>query len=750
MVDPVNGGDAAHALTHVSEEHSMTSLSRLSSAIGATMFAVALIVPPNAAIAATTGETTSSSPSVVINEVVYDDVVPGTPDSIELFNAGTETVELSGWSLHDDKDRTGKGTISGTLAPGEFTVFQQKEGSQGDFDFGLGKGDSAVLKDATGAVVDRLDYKATAPLADWSRCPDGSGDFAPGAQVTLGSANICEDSGQAEEPEESLSPLVINEIDSSPADWVELYNSGDNTVDLTGYEIRDNSDDHRWQFTSGSVAPRGFVTIDAKSTGLVFDDVAAVFVPGTFEEALGIGSGDSIRLYDSTGATVDEYSWTEHASLNGDAALATYARCPDGTGEFALAHPTPGTANSCFSANELDPQEPPATAAPAKPFPTVGMAKIQDVSFLDDSSGLDWADDYLWAVDNGTGRFWKLTAHADGSVSFVDGWETGKRVRYAKDAQDPEAAGPDTEGITMAGDGRLYIASERDNSNKGVNYNVLLQADPEADGPDVVASQEWDLTALLPTVSANMGIEAVEWVPNSEVAGKLWDHNTGAAFNPKVYHGIANGVFFVGLENNGHVYAFVLNSDGTAQLISDIDPGIGGAMGLNYLVREHTLYVESDNGYDGRIAAISLNATANPDVTLYARPEGLANVNNEGFAIAEECADSARAAWFFQDGVAEGALSSVLMPCDGPSNGETPGGDETQNANPTPPPTDTASPGDGAGNKGNGQTQRAQSVPVAVTSQPLPRTGADSAGLVIVAALLLAAGGALYYLRRRA
>lgn len=130
------------------------------------------IANPSAAPAAASASAATSEPAqittpvtsesqsvsaIAINEVVYDDVVPGTPDSIELYNAGTEAVDLDGWSLHDNKDRTGKGTITGTLKPGEFAVFTQKEDGQGDFDFGLGKGDSAVLKDANGNIVDRLD-----------------------------------------------------------------------------------------------------------------------------------------------------------------------------------------------------------------------------------------------------------------------------------------------------------------------------------------------------------------------------------------------------------------------------------------------------------------------------------------------------------------------------------------------------------------------------------------------------------------
>ncbi|MDO4480705.1 MAG: hypothetical protein Q4B56_06560 [Erysipelotrichaceae bacterium] len=49
------------------------------------------------------------------------------------------------------------------------------------------------------------------------------------------------------------------------------------------------------------------------------------------------------------------------------------------------------------------------------------------------------------------------------------GFENGKGVNFTT----PTAKGPDTEGITVAGNGFVYLASECDNSDKGVNYNVM-------------------------------------------------------------------------------------------------------------------------------------------------------------------------------------------------------------------------------------------------------------------------------------
>ena len=45
-----------------------------------------------------------------------------------------------------------------------------------------------------------------------------------------------------------------------------------------------------------------------------------------------------------------------------------------------------------------------------------------------------------------------------------------------------------------------------------------------------------------------------------------------AVFDATNYpNAIASGVFFVALEDNGHVYAYVLNEDGSSVQIADID-----------------------------------------------------------------------------------------------------------------------------------------------------------------------------------
>ncbi|MGX5697955.1 lamin tail domain-containing protein, partial [Agromyces soli] len=850
--------------------------------------ALALAASPAAAPAAVAAEPGApAAPVVVVNEILYDDL-GGAADAIELFNASAAPVDVSGWSVQDDdRDAAKTGTVPAqtVIAPGGYLVLT-KDATPG-FPFGLGKGDAVFLFGAGGVthadLVDSYAYAAGAPLGDWSRCADG-GEWAHATAVTLGAANDCTPVVVPGEP----GSVVLSEIDSGPADWVELINPGDEAIDLSGYELRDNSDDHRWFFAAGTELAAGArLVVEASTAG-----VDANGAPLAFQDAIGIGGADSIRLLTPSAELVDSYAWTNHPAIDGSEAAASWARCPDGTGPWSLARVTPGAANDCvlpkIAISEVesngdaadwveivntgtDPvdlagwtvmdNDPVGHAADVTPVPagtvlapgsyfvfdggvhfgfglgandvaavrnaagaTVaeyawtthavgtwarcgdvfvdapvatkgaangcddggetpgegdaeawpGAAEVtvidQTAMFLEDSSGLDaqaTADGvFLWAVDNGTGTFWKLRVAADGSASFAPGWEEGKRARFQRDAGNPAAKGPDTEGITVDADGTVYLASERDNGNKGVNQNTVLAVDPDAPGPDVVASQEWDLTASLPQVAANTGIEAVEWVSDASLQGRLVDQNTGSGYDPADYPGHGDGLFFVALEDNGFAYAYALGADGSIDQVAAIDPGMGGAMALDYDTVLGELWVVCDNGCDGRAARIAFTG-GEPVIRHFARPAGMPNTNNEGFATAPAvlstpvadasaavapaarasaapaalaaeaslaAATTVRPAWWFEDGVAAGALRAGTLPGavdDGEPGGE-PGGQ----------------PGGGTGGSDGSGSGSAPAVGSGTSG--LAETGVD-AGLLALAplGLLAAAAGAVLVLAAR-
>ncbi len=106
--------------------------------------------------------------------------------------------------------------------------------------------------------------------------------------------------------------VVINEFELSPPDngtvWVELYNTGDSAVDLTGWKI--NIVDEPWQgpiLLKGSIEPKGFVAFDGQDTWTA------------------TGNG-TVFLYDASGAEVDKTS-QQNDNSHSD---FTYGRMPDG------------------------------------------------------------------------------------------------------------------------------------------------------------------------------------------------------------------------------------------------------------------------------------------------------------------------------------------------------------------------------------------------------------------------------------
>lgn len=848
------------------------------------LLAAAAVTASGFAAATLPGAALAAEPGVVVNEILYDDL-GGAPDSIELYNASGSPVDVSGWTVQDaDLDPLKTGTIGAatTIAPGGFLVLTKDAG----FPFGLGKGDAVNLFDAANQPVDSYAYAAGAPLGDWSRCADG-GEWAHATAVTLGAANVCTEPETPEEP----GSVVLNEIDSGPADWVELINPGDAAFDLSGYELRDNSDDHRWFFAAGTSIEAGArLVVEASTPGVDVNGATQ-----EFQAAIGIGGSDSIRLFAPDTTLLDQFAWTKHPSVDGSEAAASWARCPDATGDFALALVTPGAANECvpptIAINEVEsngdasdwvevvntgaepvdlsgwtlldndpvghaadvtpvadgtslapgaffvfdgaahfsfglggddratirnaagltvvehawaahaavtwarcpdgtgefgdatsstkgasnacgtggpggPGEVPAEAWPGSP--EVGVID-ESTMFEGDSSGLDaeaTADGVvLWVVDNGTGLFWKLDANADGTVAFADGWEEGKRARFQRDAGNPDAKGPDAEGITVDADGRVYLASERDNSNKGVNQNVVLAIDPDAPGPDVVASQEWDLTASLPQVAANTGIEAVEWVSDASLQGRLVDANTGAGYDPADYPGHGDGLFFVAVEDNGFVYAYALGADGSIDQVAAIDPGVGGVMALDYDTVIGELWAVCDDGCEGLAARIAFTG-GTPAIAHFARPAGMPNLNNEGFATAPAALSSVAAeaspapASLLRDGGAEASASALAAASATPTvrpawwfaDGEQPAALRAGTLPGAPVEGPGEQPGTGGGTGGTGGPGGTGSG--AAGPAGLASTGVE-AGLLALApiAVLVAAAGAVLLLvarRRRA
>ncbi|WNY32838.1 lamin tail domain-containing protein [Curtobacterium flaccumfaciens] len=454
--------------------------------------------------------------------------------------------------------------------------------------------------------------------------------------------------------------MRINEVESqdgTPGDWVELTNTGSTTVDLGGYVLRDNDDDHAYTIPAGTtVAAGGFTVLDEAAFGF------------------GLGKADSARLFDARGAVVDSTSWTAHATT-------TYGRNPDGTGDFAeTAAPTKGAANRFAGVVT-------AEAWPGGPDETV---LDDEDTFTGDLSGLDWTtsttsrDGQLWAVQNGDGLLYHLTS--DGAGGWAPSNAAGTDLRYADGTGTPDA-----EGVTVTSDdpGAVYVSTERNNDVSSTSRpSVLRYATTDGSEATLLATDEWNLAADFPGLGANAGLEGVTWIPDTWLtAHGFTDERTGAAYAPSRYAGHGEGLFFVGVEGTASVYAYALMDDGSSARIATIATSLAVVADVQFDPTLDALWVVCDDVCSGRTALYEVTDGAFSASTLYEAPSAAdRTLANEGFAISGVCTDGERATFSADDNDTDGfSLRTGTYPCEG---GDTDPGTE-------PTPTPIPSPGDG-------------------------------------------------------
>lgn len=563
--------------------------------------------------------------TVHINEVESSGGTPG--DWFELVNLGSTTVDLVGWSMLDNDDTHQRYVFpaGSAIAPGGYLVVEEAQ-----FGFGLGAADSVRLFDAGGTPYESFAWTAHATTT-YGRCPNGVGPFVTSTTSTKGTTNDCG------------SPIRINEVESNegvPGDWVELFNPTSSAVDVAGLVVRDNDDAHTFTIPAGtSIAAGGYLVIDEATLGF------------------GFGSGDSARLFDSASVLIDAFAWTAHASTS-------WGRCPNGNGSFAeTVNVTRGAVNAC-----------PGDAAPWPGDSVVHTVDGLNV-FGGNLSGLVYEPSdtagpgVLWAVRNGPGALFRLVFDGGLWTPETSGnWILGKALAY------PDGGGnPDAEGVAVADGGAtggLYVSTERDNAASAVSRNSILRVDVTGTSTALVATHEWNLTSDLPVVGANLGMEAITWIPDAFLVGQGFiDESRGSAYDPNNYPDHGSGLFFVGLEANGTIYAYALNhADGSFTRVATVSSGMTGVMDLHFDAETGELWAVCDDTCGGASTLLRIEASSHrfvPTQTL-ARPAGMPNLNNEGFALVplSECVAGQRAVFWSDDSETDGhALRSGRLSC---------------------------------------------------------------------------------------
>lgn len=132
-----------------------------------------------------------------------------------------------------------------------------------------------------------------------------------------------------EEFDSELTSIIVNEInynsdnDFDPGDWIELYNKSVQNFDLSGWEIKDDDDDHSFLIPDGTIIPgNGYLVVcsDQEAFNVLFPNVSQYVGDMDF----GLSSdGDCVRLFTDEGVLVENVCyentspWPEEANGTG-------------------------------------------------------------------------------------------------------------------------------------------------------------------------------------------------------------------------------------------------------------------------------------------------------------------------------------------------------------------------------------------------------------------------------------------------
>ncbi|WP_082468039.1 lamin tail domain-containing protein [Leifsonia sp. Leaf264] len=511
--------------------------------------------------------------------------------------------------------------------------------------------------------------------------------------------------------------IRINEVSSDNGatpvgDAIELYNSGATAVSIAGW----------LQIDSGAA------TAATAFSAKLADGTATTTIPAKgfayFGSGKGLGSGgDSVKLYlpdganGTAGTLVDSVDYTageSGADEGNNFGAGAFARCPDGSGAFAsVKDKSFGASNAAACATQLtnpadvpaptlncQPEAPsgtgtlPATALTPAAWPGNASVAVADTQCAwttttgpegRDVSGIIFDPsnaNVLYSVKN---KSWVFRMVKQGETWVPDtsnGWGAGKEI-FFPGSTDAATNQPDTEGLTIGADGALYVTTERNNAANTIPLNSILRFDPTQAGTQLVATDQWNLTAEFPELhagnktEANLGFEGVTFVPDSYLTGNGFvDQSTGKAYKPIDYPKHGTGLYFAALENDGKLYAYALNSDHSFHRVAVVDTGMGHVMDVAFDADAQRIWALCDNtcGVTSTVLKVSATGSIVPDAA-YARPAALPNNNVEGFALApnSSCVDGTKEVLWADDGIygagsgtaSEGhALFSGRISCD--------------------------------------------------------------------------------------
>lgn len=339
------------------------------------------------------GSSRAPADAVALSEIMISnkgsvpDNLGGYPDYIELHNGSSERADISGYGLSDSLLEGAKyvfpaGTV---LEPGAYVVVwcggEAEDGMHAPFK--LSAGEEAVLFDASGrpldtAVLNSVDsgmvlrregevWTQAKPCPGYPKTEAGMAEYEASLKET-------EDIGLYINEFMASNATTICDSFGSYSDWIELYNSTDTDMDISGFGISDNlSQPMKYRFPDGT-------TIAAKGYLVVFCSGNEGMQNGELHAPFGLRSyGEDVVIANRAGRIIDSYSFKNQET---DVSMA---RIPDGAGEFqSNSQPSPGYPNTGAGYSAFD-------AANRLPL---GGVYISEFGGSTDSVASDWVEIY--------------------------------------------------------------------------------------------------------------------------------------------------------------------------------------------------------------------------------------------------------------------------------------------------------------------------------------------------------------------
>ncbi len=261
---------------------------------------------PDGEAARATWTVDTTTPLLLLNEVRT-----GAGGGVELFNAGSTSLSLAGWTLTDTTSSPGRYALSGELAPGAWLTLPASQTG-----ISLPQAGGAAYLYQNGVQRDVIAFGPQSPAYSLGRT--GRERQWSAGTPTPNAANISVKGGTAD-------AVRFNEWVTGNSGWLELVNTGNLPVALDGLRLTTNpaGAPSAYVFPANSLlAPGGYLTLSAPGQ-----------LPFTLEARDGV-----LALLGSTGVI-------DSVPLSTTAPGTSQGRTADGL-IVTFPSPTPGAANN--------------------------------------------------------------------------------------------------------------------------------------------------------------------------------------------------------------------------------------------------------------------------------------------------------------------------------------------------------------------------------------------------------------------